>query len=99
MISRLLSAHDGIQQIHHYDPATRLTSIETITDARDIVELNIERMKEKRPRGDGMRMVASLPMSVYHDLHKRGILRDKKALKAWLNDPDNRFFRTTTERV
>lgn len=99
MISRLLSVEDGIEIVHHYDPATKLTSIETRSDAKSLVEYNIERQKEKRPRGDGMRMVASLPLQVYHDLQQRGILRDKKALKAWLNDPDNRFFRTTTERV
>lgn len=99
MISKLLSHQDGIREMHHYDPTSRMTSIETITDASVAVAVNQERMKEKRPRGDGMRMVASLPLSVFHDLQKRGILKDKKALKRWLNDPDNRFFRTTTERV
>jgi hypothetical protein len=45
------------------------------------------------------RRVASLPMVVYFDLKKRGILDDPKAFSRWLNDPDNRFFRTAPGKV
>lgn len=48
--------------------------------------------------------IASIPMTVIDMLNKKGILRgfkvlDEKAFKAFLNDPDNRFFRTRTGRV
>lgn len=43
--------------------------------------------------------IASLPLAIINDLNAKGIMRgfniiDEKALKAWLNDPDNRVFRT-----
>lgn len=43
--------------------------------------------------------VASIPMNVYQDLKKRGILQDQAALKRWLNDPDNAVFRTRPGNV
>jgi len=43
--------------------------------------------------------VASIPLTVFADLEKQGITRgfaviDKKRFNAWLNNPDNRAFRT-----
>ena len=46
-----------------------------------------------------LRRVATLDMVTYLDLHKRGILRSKKKMARWLNDPENRFFRTAPGRV
>ena len=48
--------------------------------------------------------IASLPMVVIDDLNKKGIMRgfavmDQKRFKAFLNDPDNRFFRTRPGEV
>ena len=53
----------------------------------------------------GMRRVASIPMVVMEKLMREGIMgrgfkiRDSERFKQWLNDPANRFFRTTSERV
>lgn len=47
---------------------------------------------EKLP--DGMVRVASLPMMVYFDLQKRGILQDKTALRKWLKSDEALPFRT-----
>ena len=33
-------------------------------------------------------------MVLYYDLKEKGILDDPKALKKWLNDADNKAFRT-----
>ena len=43
--------------------------------------------------------IASIPLAVIDDLNRQGIMRgfhvmDQKRFKAWLNHPDNRFFRT-----
>lgn len=43
--------------------------------------------------------VASIPLTVFADLEKQGITRgcaviDQKRFSAWLNNPDNRAFRT-----
>jgi hypothetical protein len=35
----------------------------------------------------------------YMDLKKKGILDDQVALKRWLNDPENRYFRTRPGQV
>lgn len=43
--------------------------------------------------------VASLPLVIYNDLKRRGILDDPKAFSRWLNDPDNSVFRTGGGRV
>lgn len=47
---------------------------------------------EKVP--DGMVKVASLPMMVYLDLRKRGILGDRSALRRWLKTEEARPYRT-----
>jgi hypothetical protein len=43
--------------------------------------------------------IAEIPAAIINDLNRMGILRgyyiiDHKALKKWLNNPDNRVFRT-----
>ena len=43
--------------------------------------------------------VASIPMNVYLDLKKRGVLKDEAALARWLDDPDNAVFRTRPGRI
>jgi hypothetical protein len=48
---------------------------------------------------DPKNKIASLPLAIINDLNAKGIMRgfnivDEKALKAWLNDPENRVFRT-----
>lgn len=60
-----------------------------------VVDLNKAQMNDTAGQkfGDG-KHVARLPMSVFIDLQRKGITKDEKAFRAWLNDPDNRFFRT-----
>jgi len=48
---------------------------------------------------DRKNKIAELPLAIINDLNAKGIMRgfhiqDPKALKKWLNDPDNRVFRT-----
>lgn len=90
----------GITRYHHFDPATGLTTIEEQQDVESILEVNKARFNEddRRP-GQEMRLVASIPMSLYMELDNKGIIRDPAAFKRWLNDRDNRFFRTSPERV
>ena len=48
----------------------------------------------------GMTKVASIPLVVVQQLSKQGIMtnagaiKDKVRFRKWLNDPDNRFFKT-----
>ena len=73
---------------------------EQVCDA--IVAENRELYKgldERAPWKGDMAHVAQVPMVIYHELQKKGILNDQKAIKAFLNDPDNRFFRTRPGKV
>jgi len=38
--------------------------------------------------------VASIPLNIYYDLKRQGIVDDPVRLKRWLNDSDNKYFRT-----
>lgn len=50
-------------------------------------------------RWGDMKHVASIPLTVYWDLVQKGVTRDQKDFSKWLNDPDNRHFRTFPGKV
>jgi hypothetical protein len=80
--------------------------IETRQDISDILEQNKKEYNsyDERARwSDHMfgNKVASIPLTVIDDLNAKGIMRgfavlDEKRFKAWLNERDNRVFRTRT---
>lgn len=49
--------------------------------------------------GRDMAKAAIIPNIVIEELMKKGIWQDKTRFKAWLNDPDNKAFRTSKGRV
>jgi hypothetical protein len=75
--------------------------IQSASDIAPILEANKARYNQTDQRarwGDGQ-LVADIPFAVIDDLNRQGILRgfavlDQKRMKAWLNNPDNRYFRT-----
>lgn len=70
-------------------------------DVTSIIEANKRSLNEvdkHKPYGEWSK-VASIPLTVYHDLKQRGIVDDPARFKRWLNDPDNRYFRTRGGRV
>jgi hypothetical protein len=78
--------------------------IETRQDVTGIIEQNRKEYSshdERSKWSDNLfgNKVASIPLTVIDDLNKKGIMRgfhvlDEKRFKSWLNDSDNRFFRT-----
>lgn len=100
------------KRIFDQDPATGITrywhvksngefAIETVQNVGGIVAENTRSYADvdtKTKFGDVAR-VASIPLSVYYDLKKRGIADDPAALKKWMNDPDNRAFRVRGGRL
>jgi hypothetical protein len=80
--------------------------IETKQDISDILEQNKKEYNsfDERARwSDHLfgNKVASIPMTVIDELNQQGIMRgfailDEKRFKAWLNERDNRVFRTRT---
>ena len=84
----------GISHVFYYDEMTDEATIVAEQDVSSVVELNKKSYNETHGKFGEFSKVASLPLVVYNDLQQKGILNDPKALKRWLNDPDNRFFRT-----
>ena len=61
---------------------------------------HVKKIKELNPvPGKEMRHCAEIPMVIYQQMVRDGSINDKKALKKWLNDPDNRPFRTWKGRI
>lgn len=91
----------GIVRLWHYDDDTDQVTIETRQGAQDTYKQLIDQnaayrnqTSRKTPYRDGMHHVARVPLVILEDLMRKGYHRDKKAMKRWLNDPDNRVFRT-----
>jgi len=80
--------------------------IETRQDVTGIIEQNKKEYNsfdERAKWSDELfgNKIASIPMTVIDELNKQGIMRgfavlDDKRFKAWLNERDNRVFRTRT---
>jgi hypothetical protein len=72
----------------------------TKQDVTEIIEANKQQVANATKKVDSvMTHVARIPNTVIDVLNKMGIMRgfmvtDEKRFKAWLNDPDNRVWRT-----
>jgi hypothetical protein len=96
----------GIQKTYYADGDGGLI-IETSQDVTDIIESNkaeYAATDERKRWGDGWEKVGSIPLSLIQTLNELGICRgfaivDQKKMKAFLNDPENRHFRTRPGRV
>jgi hypothetical protein len=79
---------------------------ERTQDITDIVEQNkaLYNATDERERWGEWTRYAQLPFAVIDDLNKQGIMRgfavaDEKKFRAWMNDPENRHFRTRPGKV
>lgn len=68
--------------------------IETQQDSTQIIEANKRSYNDVSGKWGEHAKVASIPLSVYYELKKQGIADDPKALKKWLNQSENKAFRT-----
>ena len=97
-----INTETGTRKMWHYDAEKDEATIETIIDATQIVSDNKERFNsfdEKANWKGDMHHVASIPMALYYQLKAEGKLEDEAYMKRWLNDPDNRAFRTRPGEV
>ncbi len=95
---RLFSVNDNsITVAHDTDGGVIL---ETRQDVSQIIEANKKQYNETTNKYDDViTHVARLPLTVVDDLNRKRVMQvfkviDQKAFKAFLNHPDNRFFRT-----
>lgn len=105
-MSNILS--NGITSTSFVDNGDELVILKS-QDISGILEMNKREyaaQDERKKWGDDAfsNKVASIPLTVFAELEKQGITRgfaviDTKRFHAWLNDPDNRAFRTRAGRV
>ena len=92
----------GTRKMWHYDAEKDEATIETIIDATQIVSDNKDRFNsfdEKANWKGEIHHVASIPMALFYQMKAEGKLDDQAYMKRWLNDPDNRAFRTRPGEV
>ena len=103
MSRRLFSRDDvtGITKWFHYNDATDEVTIHTEQDLGDFLEQN-QKMRNNQTSldrwGDG-KIVASIPMTIYAQWLVDGRANDQAFLKRWLNDPENKVYRTFAGKV
>jgi hypothetical protein len=87
----------GTKKVWHYDADKDEAVIETIFDVQAIGEDNKAKYNsfDERANWNGdMHHVASIPMSLFYQMKAEGKLDDQAYMKRFLNDPNNRVFRT-----
>ena len=93
------------KRVFGHDPLTGITEywhvtdkgeyvIEKVQEVQAIADSNKRQYNDTPDRYSDVNKVASIPLSVYYELKRQGIADDPVALKKWLNDSDNRVFRT-----
>lgn len=89
------------EQRFHWDPVTERFVISDRQEVQDLLDMNQAlRNSDATPnRSSGLRRVASVPLNIYWELKRQGIIDDPKRLAAWLNDPDNRAWRTNDMKI
>lgn len=91
------------QRLHVLDDGATL-ALETVFDIEPVIEQNKVDMREApgnfrgSEQGLGVR-VASIPMPIFMELQRRGLTKDPRDFKKWLDDPDNRLWRTAPGRL
>lgn len=97
-----INTETGTRKMWHYDAEKDEATIETIIDATQIVSDNKDRFNsfdEKANWKGDMHHIASIPMALFYQMKAEGKLEDQAYMKRWLNDPDNRAFRTRPGEV
>lgn len=91
----------GLETWFNYDNATGDTIITSEQEVAGTIDLNKAQFNDAPSRwgNDVFHKVASIPLVVLDDLQRRGIADDPAKMKQWLNDPDNRYFRTRPGNV
>lgn len=96
----------GVSQHFSYDDSDDTFTIRTSQDVSDVLEDNKYLNKEHNGNWKGeLHRVASIPLALLPELEKKGIMTaggkilDHAALRRWLNDSNNAYFRTRPGRV
>lgn len=91
----------GVTEYFYYDDDADKVIIQQVQDTTPIIEQNKAQFNQvdERAKWGEWSKVATIPMTIWADLNAKGIVQDKAAFKRWLNDPENRYFRTRPGQV
>lgn len=101
----------GITRHSYYDSDNDTFTIETVQDVEAVLEDNKRRynsVDERARWNDGLHKVATIPLAVLEGLIQKGVYAPGKTnvykdngvrFRRFLNDRDNRFFRTRPGRI
>jgi hypothetical protein len=96
----------GAVETFYFDHTNDTFFINREEDIEPLLEMNKALQNETPSDWKGeMHRVASIPAVLLPELEKKGIMTaggrilDTKALRKWLNDPENKYFRTRPGRV
>jgi len=104
-LKKILEVENGVVRTA-YDDGNGGLLIKHSTDLTDFIEHTKAQFNDNSGTTgwgdnpiDRKNKIASLPTEIINELNTKGIMRgyyiiDQKAMKKWLNDPDNRVFRT-----
>jgi hypothetical protein len=104
-MEKKLFSHDketGITQWFIPSVDGKQFTIQTTQDIGEHIEGNKASYAEFDARSNwkgDMHRVARIPIELYFRLKKQGVTDDNRKMKAWLNSPENRYFRTRPGRV
>jgi len=85
------------KKVIYHEVEDGIIALETRQDCTALVEL--AKNMEDIPPDREFRHVGFIPDYVFNEACRNGWVNDKKAWKKWLNDPDNRKFRTWKGRL
>jgi hypothetical protein len=91
----------GISEWFTYDRAEDTFAIHSEQDVTSVAEGSKAQFNstDERAKWGEWAKVATIPLTILHELRKNGTTEDPKRMKAWLNSRDNRVFRTRPGRV
>lgn len=88
-----------IGHYYHYDRETGESRITVEQECAPITEFNKLQYNQDHGSFGEMAPMARIPLAIWHEWIRTGKDRDPVFVKRWLNDPDNRFFRTRPGRI
>ena len=89
----------GIHEVFYHDEGTGISGFRTEQNVDGLMDANKREYNADHGKWGEFRKVGSIPMTLYHEWKRQGILKDQKALAQKLNDPDFLNFRTRPCRI
>ena len=103
-MSKILNKDGSVTTFHDVDDGLVIKKEQNVDQLIDANKEEYNTASSKWSDNALENRVARIPLAVFEQLEKEGITRgfavlDQTRFKAWLNNPDNRVFRTKAGRI